>query len=107
MGLFQAGDDFGRWLLIILTALVTIGLFVWMHREATRMVVMALAAIVGGSLGNIWDRIQYGAVADFVHLHVAGYSFYVFNVADAAITLGVAVLLWDALLSPQKKPKSK
>ncbi len=107
MGLFQAGDDFGKWLLIILTGLVTVGLFIWMRRETSQMVVLALAAIVGGSLANIWDRIQYGAVADFLHFHVAGYSFYVFNVADAAISLGVMVLLWDALLSPQKNSKTK
>jgi len=105
LGLFQAGSDGGRYLLITLTSVVTIGLIVWFFRALEKHLHIALGFIIGGSLGNIWDRFEYGAVADFIHLFWGGYSFYVFNLADSAITLGVIILLWDALLSPQKKPK--
>lgn len=105
LGLFQAGSDGGRYALIALTSAVTIGLFVWLFRAPEKYLHIALGLVIGGSIGNIWDRFQYDAVADFVHLYAGGYSFYVFNVADSAITLGVIILLWDALLSPQKETK--
>lgn len=104
LGLFQASDDLGRYILIGGTSLITIFLVHWFAKERDKRLLFGLAMIIGGSVGNIIDRIRFGAVADFLHFHGFGYSFYVFNVADAAITLGVAFLLWDALLSPQKSP---
>lgn len=105
LGLFQADDDMGRYFLIGLTAVITAVLLAWLWREAKPRVSFALALVIGGSLGNIWDRVEFGAVADFLHFHVSSYSFYVFNVADSAISLGVIFMLWDALLSPQKSTK--
>lgn len=102
MGLFQADGDAGRYALIALTGAVAIGLAVWMWFARERLLVLGLGLVVGGAVGNIWDRVAYGAVADFIHLHALGYSFYVFNLADSAISVGIALLLWDALLSPQK-----
>jgi signal peptidase II len=102
LGLFQADSDTGRYLLIALTAAVSIGLFLWMLKAENKVLTIALGLVVGGAFGNIWDRVEYGAVADFLHFYVGGYSFYVFNVADASISLGVLFMLWDALLSPQK-----
>lgn len=102
MGLFQANGDTGRYLLIAVTGAVALGLAFWMWRATEKFLVLALGLVVGGAVGNIWDRFEYGAVADFIHLHAMGYSFYVFNLADSAISIGVAMLLWDALLSPQK-----
>ena len=93
MGLFEAGSDTGRWALTGVTAVISIGVAIWIWREKLAPQAWALAAVLGGALGNIVDRIRFGAVADFIHLHALGYSFYVFNVADAAITLGVAALL--------------
>jgi signal peptidase II len=104
LGLFQVEGDMGRYLLIALTALITIILIVWLLREQRPAALVGLGLVIGGAIGNIWDRFQYGAVADFLHFHGFGHSFYVFNAADAAISLGVAFLLWDALLSPQKSP---
>lgn len=104
MGLFRADSDVSRYLLIAVTGAVAIGLSLWLWRATDKLLVAALGLVVGGALGNIWDRFEYGAVADFIHLHFGGWSFYVFNVADAAISIGVALLLWDALLSPQKHP---
>lgn len=105
MGLFQAGSDGGRYFIIALTGAVAIGLSVWLWRVRERLLAIALGLIVGGAVGNIWDRIEYGAVADFFRFHTADWSFFVFNVADSAISLGVALLLLDALLSSQKDPK--
>lgn len=106
LGLFQADSDVSRYLLIALTGAVAIGLFIWMFKAENKILTIALGLVVGGAFGNIWDRFEYGAVADFLHLHTGGYSFYVFNVADAAISLGVMFMLWDALLSPQKTNKT-
>ena len=104
MGLFQADGDGGRLALIILTTLVSIFILVWLIRTQEKILAIALGLVLGGAVGNIWDRISYGAVADFVHLHVGNLSFYIFNVADSVITLGVILLLADALLLPQKQP---
>lgn len=102
MGLFQADGDGGRYALIAITGAVAIGLAFWIWRASGKFLVLALGLVVGGAAGNIWDRVEYGAVADFIHLHALGYSFYVFNLADSAISIGVVMLLWDALLLPQK-----
>ena len=87
-----------------MTSLITGFLVLWVLKVRDKDLLFGLAMIIGGSVGNIIDRVRFGAVADFLHLHGFGYSFYVFNIADAAITLGVVFLLWDALLSPQKSP---
>lgn len=104
LGLFQSGDEIGRIILIGLTGVVSVVIAFWLYRASNRLVAVALGFVLGGAIGNIWDRIQYGAVADFLHFHISGWSFYVFNVADSAITLGVMLLLLDALLSSQKEP---
>lgn len=98
-GLLAADGDLGRWLLVAFTLAVA-GAVVWWLRSAEgwRMT-LALGGILGGALGNIIDRVRFGAVADFVHLHAGGYSFYIFNVADAAISVGVALLFLDAMLT--------
>lgn len=98
-GLMAADGDLGRWLLVGLTVAISVGVLVWLRRAADVLTVLGLGLILGGAIGNIIDRIAYGAVADFVQLHAFSYSFYVFNVADAGITIGVALLLWDAILS--------
>ncbi len=96
-GLFQA-EGAGRWILVGLTVVATVALAVWFARARHPLVAYGLAAIIGGAIGNLIDRLAYGAVVDFVHLHAFGYSWYVFNVADAAIVLGVAALLIDGFL---------
>lgn len=98
-GLFQQ-DGTGRWILVALTMVAAVALGIWMWRTPRQVTRLAVAAIVGGALGNLVDRVVYGAVVDFVHLHWGTWSWYVFNVADAAIVLGVLVLLVDSLFSP-------
>jgi lipoprotein signal peptidase len=76
---------------------VTAALFVWLRRAEAGITAAALGAIGGGAIGNVADRLRFGAVVDFIHFHVGGWSWYVFNVADAAIVCGVAVLVLDGL----------
>lgn len=96
-GLFQQSSDLGRWGLVVLSLAASVWLALWLRRSTRRFEAIALALIIGGALGNVVDRIAYGAVADFVHLHWGQWSWYVFNIADAAIVVGVAALLYDAL----------
>lgn len=97
-GLFQQYSELGRWLLVAVQVLAAIGLAVWMVRASSRLLALSLALIAGGAIGNAVDRIAYGAVFDFVHVHAGAWSWYVFNVADAAIVAGVIGLLYDSLV---------
>lgn len=100
-GLFQQETDWGRWLLVVASLAAVVWLGRWMWREPSKRGVVALALIIGGALGNAVDRVAYGAVADFVHLHYGNFSWYIFNIADAAIVAGVLVLMYDSF-RPQK-----
>jgi signal peptidase II len=99
-GLFQQNGPLGQWALLALTAAAVMLLWIWLARSTSRLMVLSLALIIGGAVGNAIDRVAYGAVADFVLLHLttASFSFkwYVFNLADAAIVAGVAGLLYDS-----------
>jgi len=70
----------------------------WLWRAQSALVAAAIGAIAGGAVGNVIDRLRFGAVVDFIHAHAWGWSWYVFNVADAAIVCGVAALLLEGLL---------
>ncbi|WP_026782151.1 signal peptidase II [Pleomorphomonas koreensis] len=97
-GLFQQQEALGRFLLIGFTALATGMLAVWLWRSGDRLLAgLALALIIGGALGNLVDRILFGGVVDFLHLHYGSFSWYVFNLADCAIVAGVGALLYDSL----------
>ena len=99
--LLTADSDVGRWLLIVGT-LAAIGLLgVWLWRVHSPLTGVALGLLIGGALGNVIDRIAYGAVADFVYFHVGAFHWYIFNGADCAIVLGVALLLVD-MVSPRR-----
>jgi lipoprotein signal peptidase len=76
-----------------------------MIRAETRMVALALGAVIGGAVGNVIDRFRFGAVVDFLDAHAWGWHWYVFNVADAAIVLGVVALIADALFRPSGRVK--
>ncbi|WP_134494236.1 signal peptidase II [Microvirga pakistanensis] len=95
-GLFQQDGDLGRWVLIVVSILASIGLSIWILRTQARLLAASLGLIVGGAIGNVIDRLAYGAVFDFIQFHVGTWSWYVFNVADAAIVAGVVGLLYDS-----------
>jgi len=105
-GLFQQYSDLGRWLLAGLTVVATIALWIWSVRTLDKFVALALALIIGGALGNGFDRIYHGAVVDFIHFHVGTFSWYVFNLADVWIVAGVIGLLFDSFFrSPNSAAK--
>jgi signal peptidase II len=106
LGMLTASSDTQRWLLVALTAAIAIGVAIWIGRERRRWDVFALGLVLGGAIGNIADRIRFGYVADFIDLHIGGFQpFLVFNVADAAITIGVVILVLRAfLLRDAKQP---
>ena len=105
-GLFQMEANAGRWLLVGLSVVAAVALSAWMLRAADRLVAASLGLIVGGAVGNAIDRVAYGAVVDFVHVHVGTFSWYVFNVADAAIVAGVVGLLYDSAVGSGARRKA-
>ncbi len=86
------------WLLAAFAGLVAVGLAVWLTRVSGRWLGIGIGLIVGGAVGNIVDRLRYGAVADFLDFHIGAYHWPAFNVADAAISVGLVVLVIDSLL---------
>jgi signal peptidase II len=108
LGLLTAGSDLGRWLLVAMTAAIAIGVAIWIWRERAKGDAIALSLVLGGALGNIVDRSRFGYVVDFLDLHIGEWRpFLVFNVADAAITIGVLLLLVRAVLTREKRPHRK
>ena len=91
--------------LCIVALAITGAMAWWLARAPSRLVAAALGLVIGGALGNVVDRMRFGAVFDFVDLHAAGWHWPAFNVADAAIVAGAGLLLLDALFAP--KPSGK
>ena len=96
-GLFNQSGELGRWLLIGLALAIGTGLILWLVVERRRSTRLAIWAVLAGAVGNVVDRIRFGAVVDFLDLHVGGYHWPAFNVADSAIVLGALVILFGAL----------
>lgn len=88
-------DGWQRWLFTGLALVVSawLSVEVWRHRSQ-RLLPTACALVIGGALGNVYDRLVHGAVVNFLHFHYAGYSWPAFNLADSAISIGVALMLW-------------
>jgi signal peptidase II len=108
LGLGQATTDLQRWLLVAGTAAIAALVGWWITREKARGDQLALAMVLGGALGNIVDRVRFGYVVDFLDLHFGDFRpFLVFNVADAAISIGVVILLLRALLSKPGAPEER
>jgi signal peptidase II len=106
LGLFNAESETGRWVLVAVTAAIATGVAVWIRREKQRGDQIALGMVLGGALGNILDRVRFGYVVDFADLHFGEFRpFLVFNVADAAISIGVVILLLRAFLLRNERPK--
>jgi signal peptidase II len=102
-GMFASGGAFAPWLLSGLALAVVIGLVAWLRRTDQWLTALGLGLVIGGALGNVVDRLRYGAVVDFLDFHAAGYHWPAFNVADAAICIGAAVIVVDGLLAPRRQ----
>ncbi len=108
MGFFHADTDLARWALVGMTMVIALFVAVWMWREKARQDVAALGLVLGGAIGNIIDRMRLGYVVDYADLHIGEWRpFLIFNLADAAITIGVLILLARALLLREKSPKTE
>lgn len=104
-GLLNTGDPAVPWILGTLSVVVSIALVWWLARAPHRLVAIGVSLVLGGALGNLIDRILYGAVVDFLDVHWGQWHWPAFNVADSAITLGVVALLWDSLFAARESPK--
>lgn len=101
-GLFPQGEQ-GRWVLVGIKVVAAILFAVWLARTSRRIDAVALGLLIGGAIGNAVDRVVYGAVFDFVSLHAFDYRWYVFNIADVAVVVGVGMLLYDTFLAHASK----
>lgn len=103
MGFFAAETDLKRWLLVGMLAIISGTVTWWLWRERNRDDAFALGLILGGAIGNIIDRARLGYVVDYADFHIGEWRpFLIFNLADAAITVGVLILLARALLLREK-----
>ena len=107
-GLLQAEGLAGTALLVLFSFAAVVALTWWLFKVEHKILAVGLGLLIGGALGNnMIDRVLYGAVADFFHFYAWGRDWYVFNVADAAITIGVVMLLADALIKPDAKASER
>lgn len=102
-GLFNTGAQANAYIFSTLAGVISIGLFIWMWQSRSRFMSVALGMIIGGAIGNVIDRLRFGAVVDFLHFYWKGYSFPVFNIADAAITIGVCLIFIDSFIHPKEE----
>lgn len=106
-GMFSATSLEMRVGLIALTALIATGVFIWMLRETARGDILGLGLVLGGAIGNIYDRLSFGYVIDYADLHIGEWRpFQIFNLADVAITFGVLILLARSFKSREKPTHS-
>ncbi len=98
-----------RWLFVLIALVVSVVLILWLKRTQRGLwwVGMALSLILGGALGNLYDRVVLGYVIDFISVHYQNRYFPAFNLADSAITLGAAVLIFDTLFLERRRTKSE
>ncbi|MBH5321477.1 signal peptidase II [Aurantiacibacter sediminis] len=103
LGMFEATSVEMRWILVGVTALIALVVLIWMFREKLFGDILALSLILGGAAGNIRDRALYGYVIDYADFHIGDFRpFLIFNIADAAITIGVVIILARALFMREK-----
>jgi signal peptidase II len=106
LGLLNATNPVGRWMLVGLTSAIAIGVAIWIGRERNRIDQVALGMVLGGALGNICDRVRFGYVVDYADLHFGEWRpFLIFNLGDAAISVAVVILLLRAFLTRKEEPK--
>lgn len=96
-GLFNQESAYGPYILTGVALVIVIGLMIWLWKSTTNWSAWALGLVIGGAIGNVIDRIQYGAVVDFLDFHAFGYHWPAFNVADTAICIGAGLLILESL----------
>ena len=106
-GVLSGTDGAMRWPLVVVALAVTAALLVWLWRNERRLVAVAIGMVAGGAVGNVIDRVRFGAVADFFDFHVFGYHWPAFNIADCAITVGVGLILLDSFLGRREESPAR
>ena len=100
-GLLTSDSTTGKLILAAVALCVVAGLLTWLWRARRASTALAIGAIAGGAIGNVLDRLRYGAVVDFIQAHIGAWSWYVFNIGDAAIVCGVIALMVESLFRPE------
>ncbi len=103
---FSFLSDAGGWqryFFSVVAVVISAVLVVWLYRmpRQQRLLALALALILGGALGNVWDRLLLGHVVDFISVHYGGHYFPAFNIADSAISVGAALMIFDSLFGQE------
>ena len=101
-GLFASDSPWTPYLLSALAIAISIVLIVWLRKAETTFLALALGFVIGGAIGNVFDRFIWGRVYDFLDFYAAGYHWPAFNVADAAISVGVALVLLDGFIAKRE-----
>ena len=96
-GMFRGLGGWGPWLLTGFAIVISVALVVWLMRETRPLTRLALGLVLGGALGNVVDRLRFGAVVDFLDFHAMGYHWPAFNVADSSIVVGVSLLIIEGM----------
>ncbi|HLI12886.1 MAG TPA: signal peptidase II [Alphaproteobacteria bacterium] len=105
-GMLRIESAWGPWLLSAFAVVVVVWLFLWQRRSGSRWIAAAVGLIAGGALGNVVDRLLNGAVTDFIDVYAGRYHWPAFNLADSAITIGVVIILAEALFSGRGSSKT-
>ncbi|MCH4090369.1 signal peptidase II [Acetobacter sp.] len=106
-GMFGGAGASGRIIFSVISLAIVTGLLTWIARTPRLLIAGLAGSITGGAVGNVLDRLHYGAVVDFIHAHAFGWSWYVFNIADAAIVCSVAGLILDSLYRERQHPSQE
>lgn len=101
--LFSNHDGSGAWILSLVALVITGAMLVWLWRAQGLRLALGLGMVIGGALGNVIDRVRFGAVFDFLFFYYQQYSWPAFNIADTGISVGVGLLLIDSLLDSRRK----
>lgn len=104
-GLFNSGSAAGSWIFVVLALAIVAALARWLLGATRTVPAVALGLVIGGAIGNVIDRLRLGAVFDFLDVHALGWHWPAFNVADSAITVGVALLFIDSLFGGAEQSK--
>lgn len=103
-GLFQSGNP---WPLIIMAGAIAIIFSIWLAKSTKWVEIIALSMVIGGAIGNIIDRLHFGAVADFLDFHINGWHYPAFNMADSLISVGIVILVVNSLFFDRDTNKAK
>jgi signal peptidase II len=104
--MFWTSAETGPWILSGVALVIALGLAFWLTRVSHVLAALGIGLVIGGALGNVIDRLRFGAVFDFLDFYVGAYHWRAFNVADSCITIGVILLLWDGLFHGPERGKS-